>query len=278
MIRIFILFFLVCINSYSQQWEKEFVSQMLPVDSVIMEIQYSVRFICSKTWVISTDAIKKDTLLLQVGSKSSYSYFYTEKQIDVTTEREFQSYGNRNPRFFQRNWACFGDVYNNYPEGKQTVLTYMDMDGTYKHNENIPNFDWEVGSDSKIIMGYKCSNAYCTFRGRKYEAWFANDIPVKFGPWKFCGLPGLILEIYDTDKEFAFYCIGLQKRNNKAMYFWNRKYKEDTREKVRKTQLRYLRHPGSFALDHGVNLFMGSFFGTALDNEVGYPANLIEKE
>ena len=96
MIRIFILFFLVCINSYSQQWEKEFVSQMLPVDSVIMEIQYSVRFICSKTWVISTDAIKKDTLLLQVGSKSSYSYFYTEKQIDVTTEREFQSYGNRN--------------------------------------------------------------------------------------------------------------------------------------------------------------------------------------
>lgn len=35
------------------------------------------------------------------------------------------------------------------------------------------------------------------FRGRSYKAYFTNDIPITIGPWKFNGLPGLIVYIED---------------------------------------------------------------------------------
>ena len=58
-------------------------------------------------------------------------------------------------------------------------------------------------------MGYPCQKATATFRGRDYEAWFTPEIPVNDGPWKFFGLPGLILKVTDAENIFSFVCVGL---------------------------------------------------------------------
>jgi GLPGLI family protein len=56
---------------------------------------------------------------------------------------------------------------------------------------------WELVPETKKIGEFNCQKAIGIFRGRDYVAWFANDVPVSFGPWKLNGLPGLILEVYD---------------------------------------------------------------------------------
>jgi GLPGLI family protein len=66
--------------------------------------------------------------------------------------------------------------------------------------DSLPSFNWVLHNDSKKIGRFECQKATADFRGRSYIAWFANDIPVSYGPWKFSGLGGLILEIYDTEK------------------------------------------------------------------------------
>ncbi|MGH2665119.1 GLPGLI family protein [Flavobacterium sp.] len=66
-------------------------------------------------------------------------------------------------------------------------------------DNNLQN--WELIDEQKVIGNFQCSKAICSFRGRDYTAWYANSIPVVFGPWKFNGLPGLIVEIYDSKKE-----------------------------------------------------------------------------
>ena len=61
---------------------------------------------------------------------------------------------------------------------------------------------WSLSSDEKKnILGMVCSKATTRFRGRNYIVWYSTEVPVQVGPWKFYGLPGLILQVYDNKKE-----------------------------------------------------------------------------
>ena len=72
--------------------------------------------------------------------------------------------------------------------------------------EEIPAFNWKISNkETKKIGKFDCTKATTTFRGRNYTAWFAKTIPVPYGPWKLGGLPGLILEAYDTNKNVYWY-------------------------------------------------------------------------
>ncbi|MBD5311420.1 MAG: GLPGLI family protein [Muribaculaceae bacterium] len=44
----------------------------------------------------------------------------------------------------------------------------------------------------------------------KWEVWFVPELPISAGPWKLCGLPGLILYDEDKDKEFIFEATGIE--------------------------------------------------------------------
>ena len=69
------------------------------------------------------------------------------------------------------------------------------------------NLSWNLEFDSSKtmnILGYKCEKASLLFRGRRYIAYYTPEIPTNIGPWKFHGLPGLILKVYSEDKSFEF--------------------------------------------------------------------------
>ncbi|WP_421918434.1 GLPGLI family protein [Marinifilum sp.] len=65
--------------------------------------------------------------------------------------------------------------------------------------ESLNLFEWKPSMDTKTLLGYTYHKATCKFRGRDYEAWFTREIPFKAAPWKFHGLPGVLLEVYSTD-------------------------------------------------------------------------------
>lgn len=69
-------------------------------------------------------------------------------------------------------------------------------------------FVWEFLPGKKNnILGYDCKVATCRFRGRTYIAYYSESIPYYSGPWKFMGLPGLILEISTDDEAFKYEAI-----------------------------------------------------------------------
>jgi GLPGLI family protein len=62
--------------------------------------------------------------------------------------------------------------------------------------DSLPEINWNIDNKAiKKINGYTCNKAITKFRGREYEAWFTTQIPINFGPFKFNGLPGLIISI-----------------------------------------------------------------------------------
>lgn len=89
---------------------------------------------------------------------------------------------------------------------------YQNKDSIYNRDlgfkyvkDKLPEINWQFTSDIKKIGRFNCNKAIASFRGRKYTAWYTVEIPIPFGPWKLHGLPGLILEAYDTHKEVFFY-------------------------------------------------------------------------
>ena len=84
--------------------------------------------------------------------------------------------------------------------------------------------------NQKTISGLTCQLAKTNFRGRSYEVWFTNKIPTFAGPWKFHGLPGLIIEISDSTKEvsiqlknFRYVDQSYDKPNLESVKWWEMK-------------------------------------------------------
>lgn len=102
---------------------------------------------------------------------------------------------------------------------------------------------WKITEDRHKIFNYNVQKAETDFAGRHWIAWFTMDIPIGDGPYKFYGLPGLILKVSDSEEHFIFEIKGLVKERNsiegrnahtskvslspgKREIFWNN-YRED---------------------------------------------------
>ncbi|UUV20985.1 GLPGLI family protein [Paenimyroides aestuarii] len=81
---------------------------------------------------------------------------------------------------------------------------------------------WTTINEKKMINDIECYKATTDFRGRKWEAWYAPSIPYSFGPWKFYGLPGLIISIHDESKRYNF---AVKKIENLKENIYNDKLK-----------------------------------------------------
>lgn len=76
--------------------------------------------------------------------------------------------------------------------------------------ESTGSIKWDViGNSSKKIGTFTTHEARASFRGRNYTAWFTTEIPIDAGPWKFHGLPGLILEVTDDEMGVQFYATSI---------------------------------------------------------------------
>lgn len=88
----------------------------------------------------------------------------------------------------------------------QTLSVREHMSSEYiVTEEKTPAINWKITNEIRMIKGYSCKKATTHFRGRDYVAWFTADIPIVAAPWKFAGLPGLVLDIEDTRHQVKIY-------------------------------------------------------------------------
>jgi len=83
---------------------------------------------------------------------------------------------------------------------------------TYNFKEKL-NRVWELINQDTLISGYSCKKAILNYAGRKWSGWYAPEIPIAVGPYKFHGLPGLIMNIKDSEGVFNFTVSEIKKGN-----------------------------------------------------------------
>ena len=115
--------------------------------------------------------------------------------------------------------------------------------------------DWDIQPETKDIKGYKAQKAITRFAGRDHVAWFTSEIPISEGPYKFNGLPGLILEIADTENEWNFDFISLKKMNRPENFKVNLKlYKKVEKQELMDIWYNYRRDPMGYAPNPNVTI------------------------
>lgn len=107
----------------------------------------------------------------------------------------------------------------------------------FYYEEPLSDYGWEMLGGDTIIGGYACQKAQMYYRGHTWMAWYAPEIAISDGPWKLCGLPGLIMDAYDSEGEFHFVLTALQSNTQRDVSFSTKKWKKTTAEKLYKMYL-----------------------------------------
>ena len=150
---------------------------------------------------------EKDLMRLDIGEHSSQyvsiiGEFLTKHRSDIIAKRIKNPYAAYAP--------LHDEVFKNTPN--EGYMRFIHMPGWVSCREKMEGmFSWQLQDGDSIVCGYPCHKATTTFRGRTWTAWYTLDLPYSDGPWKFCGLPGLVLYAYDSEDKFRFNCIGIEK-------------------------------------------------------------------
>lgn len=152
------------------------------------------------------DRAKTEQMMLLIGDDVSFFQSYTAYRVlkalrramkDGVFAKQYNVKQEDIPRYQYK-------VYKNHPEGKVTMMDRVLMSGTFLYEEDYPPMTWEYTEDTATIAGHFTQKAVCKYGGRTWEAWFAPELPFNDGPYLFCGLPGLIIKVADTQDHYRF--------------------------------------------------------------------------
>jgi GLPGLI family protein len=206
----------------------------------------------------STKTEKEGVILDITNEKSLYRDFLAVSQdsiLKITVEKMqksgiFQDMSKviRQPKFSHK-------IYKSYPTMKVQYIDAVLNGGRplyLSYSEEI-KISWKIENEKKKIGEYEAQKATTEFGGRKWTAWFAESIPFPDGPYKFSGLPGLIVKIEDAEKNYSWELKGNKKIENynelsyseqlMAQFGGSLKTTDITREKFEKTLADFKKDP-----------------------------------
>jgi len=125
----------------------------------------------------------------------------------------------------------------------RAIITYESIGMTKYAYQEAPDFlAWTITPTTGTVAGYACQRATAAFAGRVWEAWFTREVPRSDGPYKFSGLPGLIVKVGDLRGHYVFELTALRTLSApKPIPLPEAKGQVVTREVFRQGQARFAR-------------------------------------
>jgi len=260
-------------------------SRMTPIDKVQFNVQYEMSFIQDTS---NPSTVSEETMILKVGERTSQFYSYTRFVTDSLARVQLEQSGGQIIRREAIGSGGSGglgssggqvtyQIFKNHPAGKVTTLERIGPNQFRCEETNVCP-EWEVLPETTTILNYPCNKATARFKGRDWTVWFTTAIPRSEGPWKLCGLPGLILRAEDSQKHFVFECTGLiNARPDEMIQYGADNYEPVSRQTLNRTYERFAADPIAYVTSSSPNvrIMMRDSDGTAITPK-NIPYNPIE--
>lgn len=251
------------------------------IDHKVLTVQYEMDAL---TDLSKPDARMQETMRLDIGRQASRFYSYTAFVADSVLAADMANGASseliaQHANQYQSQWS--EQTFKNYPAGRVTTLDELAGDiCRLRCEEPAEKPRWTLTQDTLTLLGYRCTRATTQFKGRQWSAWYAADIPVSEGPWKLCGLPGLILKAEDDEGHYRFTADGLeQSHGTEPILFGGNDYQPVDRKQYDKMQKRFAADPVGFitGIMPNVKITVQDNHGNKTKNPKDTPYNPIER-
>jgi GLPGLI family protein len=162
-----------------------------------------IRYLVTQNWAKQMESLdylskqRKERIAYMWGGRRSEWKKYTEFYFTATETKYMDSEEKAEPDDEGYSWRKEAYFLKRNFE-KNTTYDVIEMLGkTYIVEDSLYAPEWKIHNDLKEVAGHICMKAFWedTVKHQKIVAWFAQDILHSGGPERFCGLPGMILEV-----------------------------------------------------------------------------------
>ena len=186
-----------------------FLGMIVFLSAQNQRFMYEYKFVSDST---NRDDVKTELMNLDTTPKGSKFYSYTSYKSDslmrVDLEKQLKANGSINIKTDQRKGVIRYAIAKNYTNGNIDFRTRIGMDAFRVAEER--KMTWKILPDKQKIGNWETQKATTEFAGRKWTAWFCSDIPIQDGPYKFSGLPGLVLKLEDDTHSHLYNLIAIK--------------------------------------------------------------------
>ncbi|MDD2529050.1 MAG: GLPGLI family protein [Lentimicrobiaceae bacterium] len=162
---------------------------------------------------LNRDFQQQEDMLLLIGS--NFSQFVSKNSFMTNLEGRKMEKEGRLQEFFSEvkpgHITRFTfRIYKDYENNKIIYWGHI-VPTRFKYEEEMSDIKWNLGAGTSQVLGYVTNQAFTSYGGREWVVWYAPDLPINDGPYKFSGLPGLILKSYDTKGDYIFEAVSIEK-------------------------------------------------------------------
>ena len=163
------------------------------------------------------DSLNTEHMILDISKSGSKFYSKAKYESDSLIKAEVEKQMKMGSSNIQMKSGYKGSinfsVEKNYPDFKTYLLTNVGAIGGVSKYKVLDDrkMEWKILKEQQKIGEFNAQKAETNFAGRKWTAWFTTDIPFRDGPYKFHGLPGLIVKIESADKTHSMELKGVKK-------------------------------------------------------------------
>lgn len=214
-----------------------------------IKIAYELNFQQDST----KSAQKREVMFLFI--KDNESLFESANEFYNDSLRHQRESGGKNTKS-GNHWSEFQYRIYKSADNQIRVFNAITQDagdnGYFTYTENKSVLNWQIHQDTATIASFPVQKATVSYGGRNWTAWFTPDIPISEGPYKFCGLPGLIVEISDSENHYNFSLIGIKQEEVDVFAPHTRNPIKTTKKQYFKAVERYKSNPFGYAQQSGI--------------------------
>lgn len=236
---------LISITGFAQETCSRIIDRAVPVDTAKFNVTYTLKYKSHP----DVQNYYDDVRIVQIGRRCIKDYSDIINHFDSLATEQIRRGADSYSNVSGNPWPL--EIIRPI-RGEKAGLKYRLSTSVFLvYSDSVPSQEWSFSDeDTDPIMDYECSKATTEFAGRNYTAWFTPEIPLPFGPYKFGGLPGLILKLEDAEQQYIWEAVGFERDNAPILEYTYQdgNDKQCSAAEVEKTLIRYFKSPVSFMI------------------------------